>query len=260
MDYRYGIETIDVLIDSLEQTKQQLKTNDLLSLQLYDNFDILSLIYQSMIELYGEEALDDFQNFYIKNVIQIIQEKIKADAVFLSTEYDDGFAVIKGSINYKGRMNELFYLNPYFKSIILVDNVEIDELNNQLDELYEKEQAILNRLEELQMAKINPIYYAKDDSILLAKMTVQKKKYERIIQEEIEENNSTLRSIKSEIAEIKTEIQDENNLTLELYNYRDRYLDRLKKTFNFTIVRQETLNQYNEHTNTPTMDRFSLED
>lgn len=45
MDYRYGIETIDVLIDSLEQTKQQLKTNDLLSLQLYDNFDILSLIY-----------------------------------------------------------------------------------------------------------------------------------------------------------------------------------------------------------------------
>jgi len=24
MDYRYGIETIDVLIDSLEQTKQQL--------------------------------------------------------------------------------------------------------------------------------------------------------------------------------------------------------------------------------------------
>ena len=33
----------------------------------------------------------------------------------------------------------LFYLNPYFKSIILVDNVEIDELNNQLDELYEKE-------------------------------------------------------------------------------------------------------------------------
>ena len=246
MDYRYGIETIDVLIDSLEQTKQQLKTNDLLSLQLYDNFDILSLIYQSMIELYGEEALDDFQNFYIKNVIQIIQEKIKADAVFLSTEYDDGFAVIKGSINYKGRMNELFYLNPYFKSIILVDNVEIDELNNQLDELYEKEQAILNRLEELQMAKINPIYYAKE--------------YERIIQEEIEENNSTLRSIKSEIAEIKTEIQDENNLTLELYNYRDRYLDRLKKTFNFTIVRQETLNQYNEQTNTPTMDRFSLED
>ena len=161
--------------------------------------------------------------------------------------------MIKGSINYKGRMNELFYLNPYFKSIILVDNVEIDELNNQLDELYEKEQAILNRLEELQMAKINPIYYAKDDSILLAKMTVQKKKYERIIQEEIEENNSTLRSIKSEIAEIKTEIQDENN-------FRDRYLDRLKKTFNFTIVRQETLNQYNEHTNTPTMDRFSLED
>ena len=77
MDYRYGIETIDVLIDSLEQTKQQLKTNDLLSLQLYDNFDILSLIYQSMIELYGEEALDDFQNFYIKNVIQIIQEKKK---------------------------------------------------------------------------------------------------------------------------------------------------------------------------------------
>ena len=56
MDYRYGIETIDVLIDSLEQTKQQLKTNDLLSLQLYDNFDILSLIYQSMIELYGEEC------------------------------------------------------------------------------------------------------------------------------------------------------------------------------------------------------------
>ena len=74
MDYRYGIETIDVLIDSLEQTKQQLKTNDLLSLQLYNNFDILSLIYQSMIELYGEEALDDFQNFYIKNVIQVIQE------------------------------------------------------------------------------------------------------------------------------------------------------------------------------------------
>ena len=258
MSYSDGINTIDLIIQSLEETKQQLKSGKLLDRQLYANFYILSLVYNTIYETCGEESLEEFQTEYIHRILDIIKSRIKADAMILTTIKDDGYYLLKGSIQYNGNLIDVFYLNPYFRNIIIIDNRNTDETQEKLDELYEYQQSLLNRIEELEMAKTNPLYYAKDDSFLLAKMTFQKNKYQKIIQEEIKEKQNELFIVKGQIADIETDldIKDENYATV--YLYRDRYIDRLKKCFHFTVIKEETLKKYEKEQEN--QDTFSIKD
>ena len=61
MNYANGIETINLLIDSLQNTKNLLENGNLLESPLYGNFNLLSLVYSSIIDFYGEDALEEFQ-------------------------------------------------------------------------------------------------------------------------------------------------------------------------------------------------------
>lgn len=260
MDYKDGINTIDILIESLNNTKQMLINEKLLDSQLYGNFNILSLVYSSIFELYGEESLERFQVNYINKVIEILKSKIKAEYIVLSVYEEDGYKLIKGSISYKRELIDVFYINPYFKKIIILDNQNSKQLQLELDELYQKEKEILNDIENLQLAKINPLYYAKDDNVLLAKMTIQKNKYAKIIQNELHEKETELLMIKQQIAEIESDISENNNEYQKLNLYRDRYIERLVKIFNFSKMKESTLNEYNNDKNIEENNQVNMED
>lgn len=257
MGYQEGIETIDTLITSLEYTKQCLENGNILDNQLYGNFELLSLVYNSIIELYGEDSLEDFQNYYISEVLKTIQLRISAKAITLSVEKEDGIAMIKGSIYYQGKNIDVFYINPYFKTILLIKNELDDNMETKLKKLYEEEESIYNEIENLQLAKTNPIYYAKDDTVLLAKMTLQRNKYAKIIQDEIHQKEQELLMIKEEIANTEIDKKSNTDNYTKLYLYRDRYLERLKNVFHFNIIKEETLDEYKNQTTDINM--FSIE-
>lgn len=258
MNYANGIETINLLIDSLQNTKNLLENGNLLESPLYGNFNLLSLVYSSIIDFYGEDALEEFQEQYISDIINLLKTKIKADAIVFSVEKDDEFNIIKCSINYKNSLLDIFYLNPYFKTIILIEDKQKIELQEKINELYREEEELLKEIEELQLAKTNPLYYAKDDSLLLAKMTIQKSKYAKIIQNEMAEKQAELLQLKQDIVNVESDIQEIDNDYQNVYLYRDRYIDRLKKIFNFSVMKEETLKQYNEIQSDP--DMFAMED
>ena len=149
-------------------------------------------------------------------------------------------------------------MNPYFKTIILIEDKQKIELQEKINELYREEEELLKEIEELQLAKTNPLYYAKDDSLLLAKMTIQKSKYAKIIQNEMAEKQAELLQLKQDIVNAESDIQEIDNDYQNVYLYRDRYIDRLKKIFNFSVMKEETLKQYNEIQSDP--DMFAMED
>ena len=248
--YEVGINVINMLIESLTNTKQILESENVLNTsQLYGNFNLLSLVYSTILETYGEDELEQFQLLYIKNVIKIIKDYIKADAMYLTTEKEDGYYIIKGSISYNRNMIDVFYINPYFKKIIILNDKDISVLQDKLTQLYETEEQILNEIERLQLAKTNPIYYAGEDTVLLAKMTFQKNKYANIINNEITEKNNELLDIKREIADVEVTIENGENDNKKIYNYRDRYIDRLKKQFHFGVMKEETIDKINKINN-----------
>ena len=241
-EYEYIIETIDVIIDSLNQTKKKLECNDVLADDLYGSFDILNLIYVSMIDLFGEEQLEIFQKNYINHVIKILKEKILMEGILLSTIVDDGFYLIKVSLFLNGTDFDICYLNPYFKSIILIKDESTIEYEEKIDQLYEIEKNISEQIYELQMAKENPIYYAKEDSVLLAKMTLQKKKYKKIIEEELNNKYTELMNLKREIAELISDYNIDNEEKTEVNFYKNQYVNKLVNYFNFSLVKEEKNN------------------
>lgn len=260
MAYEEAINTIDILLNSLQQTKELLESGEILKTQLYGNFDILTLVYNTLLECYGEEALSNFQDYYTNQIIKILKENIKADSMVLKIEQDEGINIIKASILTSQKLVDVFYLNPYFKSIIIINDEKIEEYRTQLNQLYEEESLLLNEIEELQMAKTNPIYYAKDDALLLAKMTIQKSKYEKILNDKIAEKNDELLELKQNISEIETNIHLKENNNSKIKLYRDRYIERLKKLFQFSVIKEDTLNQLNNtDNNNINTDMFSYE-
>lgn len=89
-------------------------------------------------------------------------------------------------------------------------------------------------------------------------MTIQKSKYAKIIQNEIVEKQAELLQLKQDIVNAESDIQEIDNDYQNVYLYRDRYIDRLKKIFNFSVMKEETLKQYNEIQSDP--DMFAMED
>lgn len=237
--FEYATDTIDVLIQLLTNTKQKLEEKDVLADHLYQTFDILQLIYTSIQDLHGNETLTRFQEEYTRMVIDKIREKVKDDNVLLSTMVEDGYYLIKMSVFLHGQTTDVCIINPFFKSISFIPSATTREMEEKIQELSNYHEEVENRIQELYLSKKNPLYYAKDDNLLLAKMTVQKKKYEKIIEEEIRENEETLLQLKNEIGSYKAELTNEKNLEIEKNYYRDEFLKKLKKEFGFRIMQEE---------------------
>lgn len=244
----YATDTIDVLINLLSNTKEKLEAKDVLADNLYQTFDILNLIYVSIQDLYGTDALTSFQEEYTSLVIRTLQEKIRTEYIILSTVIEDGYYLIKMSISIHGQVQDVCYINPYFKSISFIPSETTTSLQTKIDELTKVHDQISDRIEELRLSKQNPLYYAKDDTVLLAKMTVQKKKYERLIAEEMRDKEAELLSLKNEIASYHAELISEQNAETEVIYYRDEYLKRLRRYFGFLIVKDEVLEETSENT------------
>ena len=247
-NFEYATSTIDLLIQLLSNTKEQLEQKNVLADDLYQTFDILKLIYQSIEDVHGADALMQFQDSYTSLVIRLIKSKISTEKVLLSPIIEDGYYLIKMSVFLKGETTDVCYINPYFKSISYIPSETTMKLQDEIDRLTEIHDQVSDRIEELRLSKKNPLYYAKDDTVLLAKMTMQKKKYERIIAEEMKEKELELLQLKNEIASLHTELIAEQNDETEMIYYRDEYLKRLRKHFGFQIVKDEVLEETIENT------------
>ena len=92
---------------------------------------------------------------------------------------------------------------------------------------------------------------------LSAKMTLQRNKYAKIIQDEIHQKEQELLMIKEEIANTEIDKKSNTDNYTKLYLYRDRYLERLKNVFHFNIIKEETLDEYKNQTTDINM--FSIE-
>jgi len=233
---KYGIDTIDFLIESLKQTKEKLENEDFLSDDFYGSFEILSTVYSSIEQICGSEELGIFQKEYISKFASQLKSRIQNEYINFSTEIDDGFYLLKGFITTNNNNIDLFYINPYFKSIIPIEDENILKLETDLNALYEQEEILINEIETIQKAKINPMEYTKDNLGLYAKSMFNKKKFEKDLNEEFSVYQANLLNLKRDISELESDLEIYKNSLSEIDLIKEKYIRSLTTMLNFTVV------------------------
>lgn len=247
-DLDFGIEISNNLINRINKINDCLKKADidnsiLLKEKVFLNQLDLDFFMNNLLISFGQEGLDEFQLTYANKAISEIKNKIPDNEVYLNLyEDDNGYYFIILSTIIDEKSHPLLLVDFYLKQMYHMEDENLNNLLNQIDYLNEEINQLQIYYEKLEQSKDNPLHYAGENSIKMMDMLIRKKKY---AEEITVEKNNTLNSINdytSKIYETKAILSEMEMDRIKCSILIDKYISRLSKYYNFTIVKKE----YNE--------------
>ena len=198
-----------------------------------DESDMFYVLNNLMMN-YGEVEFKNFQMDYINKIYTYLNVLLPSDDMKIETLVnEEGIYYLYGSIRYMDIEIPLFHIYPFYKTYEQVEYSDLKELKEKYSHLEAQAKEKYARIDVLKQAYTNPILYTGENVKLYAKLSLNKKKLETLITNEINELLVEIQGLENDMQYIEDDMQMLEDALLSIYVLRDRYLDRLATRYHF---------------------------
>lgn len=188
---------------------------------------------------YGEDAMKNFHIDFIQKVLKVLNTNLSFDDITLETFIDeDGYYIIQVFGYFMEESIPILNIYPYFKKFEILDYDRLLELKSLEKDKLEEVNKYKEKISFLQQCYSNPALYVDGNVKLFIKMS-NKKQREAILNEDLNQTNTYLKTINNELLDIQDEIHQIEDTLASIYISRDRYIERLKNRYKYENVSNE---------------------
>ncbi|EGT3644234.1 TPA: hypothetical protein UL242_002502 [Clostridioides difficile] len=233
-----GIDTSNYIINKFKhildifnnskENKYKLLTED-----LFLDVEDLSYFFNTFENIFDSEELNAFQEFYLKSLIDIINNKINHDNIHFNINTNQKIYFLDVIFTEHNKEYNLLTLDPYLKTIKEKEYQYILNINNCISE----KKIELNKLKEYELylysISQSPQMLSNDNILKMVDIRLRTKKYLNEIQKEMVANSNNINRLAEEIITYKVLLEEEYKNITNIDVLKTNFLDKLIVFFNF---------------------------
>lgn len=187
--------------------------------------------------LIGEKGFDDFQKEIISNYYNEIKSVISSSiALNLVKDNKSGLIYIQASITLNDSDYPIVNINPFFKTITIAPDNNIDTINEKINECNKALEELKEYEKKLTVATQNPVLLS-DNPLDMLNRTFKKKKYKKEITDDFIEVSKSMADYNLQIRKYESMLDSINVELLTRDDLRDDIINTLTNRFyNFIFI------------------------
>ncbi|MCC0671418.1 MULTISPECIES: hypothetical protein [unclassified Clostridioides] len=216
------------LFNNSKENKYKLLTED-----LFLDIEDLSYFFNTFENIFNAEELNTFQEFYLKSIIDTINNKINQDNIYFSINTNQKIYFLDVIFTENNKEYNLLTLDPYLKTIKEKEYEYILNMNNCISE----KKIELNKLKEYELylysISQSPQLLSNDNILKMVDIRLRTKKYLNEIHKEMVSNSNNINRLAEEIITYKVLLEEEYKNIANVDVLKTIFLDKLMTFFNF---------------------------
>ncbi|EMH2710046.1 hypothetical protein SI855_002800 [Clostridioides difficile] len=219
------------ILDIFNNSKEN--KNKLLTENLFLDIEDLSYFFNIFENIFNTEELNAFQEFYLKNIINTINNKINHDNIYFNINTNQKIYFLDVIFTENNKEYNLLTLDPYLKIIKEKEYEYILNMNNCISE----KKIELNKLKEYELylysISQSPQLLSNDNILKMVDIRLRTKKYLNEIHKEMVSNSNNINILAEEIIAYKVLLEEEYKNITNVDVLKTNFLDKLMAFFNF---------------------------